>query len=124
MLKFWRTTQRPRTLYPPLPGFDEVYYRYWYRDVENYGGSARDHYLTIGWKEGRDPSAGFSTDGYLIANADVRASGMNPLVHFIQIGLVENRKGWEKSTLAPPPRPLPVGHLDPQKLLAPPTHQS
>ena len=70
--------------------------------------------------EGRDPSAGFSTDGYLLANPDVRESGINPLVHFLDFGLHENRKGWEKSSMTPPPRPLPVGHLDPQKLLAPP----
>ena len=46
-----------------MPGFDEVYYRYWYRDVAQFTGPALQHYLIFGWKEGRDPSAGFSTNG-------------------------------------------------------------
>ncbi|MCJ2044982.1 hypothetical protein MKK58_10660 [Methylobacterium sp. J-078] len=94
-------TGKPST----MAGFDSVYYLYWYRDVEQYGGTPLDHYLTIGWKEGRDPSAGFSTDGYLAAHADVRANGANPLIHFLQFGLAEGRRGWEKDPGAPAPRP-------------------
>jgi hypothetical protein len=120
MLRFLPKKNIQPVLNTALPGFDEVYYRYWYRDVEGFGGGPLGHYLQIGWREGRDPSAGFGTNGYLLANPDVIASGHNPLVHFLNQGLSEGRKGWEKDPLAPPPRPLPPGHLKPQLLLSPP----
>ena len=49
------------------------------------------HYLTYGWKEGRDPSANFDTKAYLAANPDVAAAGVNPLEHFLQYGAGEGR---------------------------------
>ena len=49
------------------------------------------HYVRIGWKAGLDPSADFSTEGYLSANPDVRRAGINPLVHFVQHGRAEGR---------------------------------
>lgn len=101
----------------PLPGFDPIYYLYWYPDARSYAFGPLDHYIRHGWKEGRDPSAGFSTDGYLAANPDVRESGNNPLVHFVEHGLAEGRHGWQKSPEAPPPKPRPAA---PRKLLAPP----
>lgn len=103
-----------------MPGFDEIYYRYWYRDVARFSGPLLQHYLIYGWKEGRDPSAGFSSDGYLAANPDVRAEGCNPLAHFLDFGLAEGRKGWEKDPMAPAPLPRFVPDHRTQKLLAPP----
>ena len=44
------------------------------------------HYLSYGAKEGRDPNALFSTQGYLAANPDVAAAGGNPLLHYEQYG--------------------------------------
>ena len=102
----------------PLPGFDPVYYLYWYRDVYAAGLDPLQHFLQFGWREGRDPSAGFSTRGYIAANPDVRASGMNPLLHFLEHGLSEGRRGWEKDPLTPPP--APGAPEEPVKLLAPP----
>jgi hypothetical protein len=101
-----------------LPGFDPLYYQYWYRDVLDYPGSPLAHYLQIGWKEGRDPSAGFSTVGYLNANPDVKNAGKNPLVHFLDNGLAEGRKGWQKDIGAPPPLPTSV-ELPPKLLSGP-----
>lgn len=49
------------------------------------------HYLTVGWREGFDPSPNFSTNGYLNANPDVQNSGINPLLHFAVYGRIENR---------------------------------
>lgn len=103
-----------------MPGFDEVYYRYWYRDVINFKGTALQHFMKFGWKEGRDPSAGFSTDGYLNANPDVEARGDNPLSHFLNHGLAEGRRGWEKDMGAPAPSPRQISAAVLQKLLAPP----
>jgi serralysin len=49
------------------------------------------HYDQYGWKEGRDPSALFSTNGYLAANPDVAAANTDPLRHFLTYGLYEGR---------------------------------
>ena len=43
-------------------------------------------------QEGRDPSARFDTLGYLAANPDVAAAGVNPLDHFLQFGIYEGRQ--------------------------------
>jgi len=113
----------PSTSEDRMPGFDEIYYRYWYRDTAQFPGTPLQHYLKHGWREGRDPSAGFSTDGYLAANPDVMANGFNPLSHFLEFGLAEGRKGWEKEQHAPAPGPryLPDGQA--QKRLMPPREQ-
>lgn len=92
-----------------LPGFDATYYLYWYRDVRDYGGGPLEHYMSHGWREGRDPSAGFSTSGYLAHHDDVRAAGINPLIHFLEYGLAEGRGGWQKDANAAPPRPEIIG---------------
>ena len=55
-----------------------------YTDVAAAGINPLHHYETIGWKEGRDPSYGFDTLGYLAGNPDVAAAGMNPLDHYLQ----------------------------------------
>jgi hypothetical protein len=41
--------------------------------------------------EGRDPSAMFSTNGYLTGYPDVAAAGVNPLEHYLQFGMAEGR---------------------------------
>jgi hypothetical protein len=57
-----------------------------------------DHYLNIGWREGRNPSATFDTGYYLETNPDVRDFGICPLLHYVQYGAVEGRLP------APPPQ--------------------
>lgn len=113
---FRRMVRRPFA--NPLPGFDPIFYLYWYRDVRTYPDGPLHHFLTYGWKEGRDPSAAFSTRGYLDANADVARGGMNPLIHFLEFGLAEGRGGWLKDPNQPPANPVPPD--PPMKLLAPP----
>ena len=103
----------------PLPGFDAVYYQYWYRDVLTFGAGPVAHYLAHGWREERDPSAGFSTSGYLNANPDVVGLGICPLVHFLEIGLSEGRQGWKKDPKAPAPAPKVLNA--PMKFLPPPS---
>ncbi|WCS22747.1 SGNH/GDSL hydrolase family protein [Methylobacterium sp. NMS14P] len=90
-----------RYLQSPLPGFDEEYYRSWYADTCRYPEGLARHYLDVGWREGRDPSGHFSTDGYLDANPDVRVAGVNPLVHFLEVGFAQGRTGWQKSHAHP-----------------------
>src|SRR6476620_5957467 len=92
---------RPSLVRTPLPGFDPIYYLFWYPDVRAAGLDPLQHHLRHGWKERRDPSAGFSTSGYLAANPDVAASGHNPLVHFVNHGFAEGRKGYLKNPASP-----------------------
>ena len=49
------------------------------------------HYLTHGGFEGRDPSSSFGSRWYLDTYEDVRAAGMNPLVHYLKRGQKEGR---------------------------------
>ncbi len=66
--------------------FDPVYYLTTYPDVAEDGTDALDHFMTHGWREGRDPSADFSVSSYLAAFPQVAASGVNPLVHYLTHG--------------------------------------
>ncbi len=49
------------------------------------------HFMTDGWREGRDPRADFSTQYYLDNNPDIAASGVNPFWHYIVAGRAEGR---------------------------------
>jgi hypothetical protein len=109
---------RPALVCIPLPGFDPIYYLFWYSDVRSEGIDPLLHYLHHGWKEGRDPSAGFSTSGYLEANPDVAAAGHNPLIHFVNTGFAEGRRGYLKDPASPAPKPTLTE--EPMKLLASP----
>ena len=52
---------------------------------------AARHYLLIGSKRGYKPSLKFNPSFYLAANADVRRTRFDPLVHYIRYGRAENR---------------------------------
>jgi len=94
----------------PLPGFDPTYYLDCNPDVREAGLDPTQHFLTHGWREGRDPSAGFRMSGYLAANPDVAAADQNPLLHFLRNGLAEGRTGFTAANApmsAPEPRSLP-----------------
>jgi len=47
--------------------------------------------MALGWHEGRDASAQFSTTKYLAAYSDVKNSGVDPLEHFLANGQAEGR---------------------------------
>ncbi|MGB1776092.1 MAG: rhamnan synthesis F family protein [Synechococcus sp.] len=49
------------------------------------------HYCTSGWKNGLDPSELFETNSYLSKYPDVKKEGYNPMRHFFQFGIHENR---------------------------------
>ncbi|MEP2759468.1 MAG: hypothetical protein ABJP66_10455, partial [Hyphomicrobiales bacterium] len=53
--------------------------------------SAREHFDSLGFQEGRDPSVHFDTSFYLEQNPDVAAAGVNPLDHFNTSGDGEAR---------------------------------
>ena len=70
--------------------FDSTYYGVQRPGLIGFPTLAR-HYLEDGWREGLNPSPMFDTRSYLAVNHDVRASGMNPLVHFLRFGKAEGR---------------------------------
>lgn len=89
---------------PPVPGpglaearalvepeFDPDYYLWLNKDVAESGADPLEHFLGMGWREGRDPCRGFSVNDYLELNPDVAAAGMNPFVHWLMAGRAEGR---------------------------------
>ncbi len=77
------------TVYDPL--FDEAYYLSHNPDVAAAKADPYQHFMTYGWREGRNPNPLFDTSYYLSRNPDVAASGANPLTHFEQYGWHEGR---------------------------------
>ena len=49
------------------------------------------HFMSIGWKQGRDPSPGFSLAFYLTRHVDVKRAGINPFLHYRTVGMLEGR---------------------------------
>lgn len=66
--------------------FDRHFYLMAYPDVRAAALDPFEHYMLVGWKEGRDPNRSFSTVFYSRAYSDVAESGLQPLVHFAQQG--------------------------------------
>ena len=73
------------------PLFDKSYYLAQNADVAASGVDPYQQYMTIGWQQGRNPSALFNTAYYLNQNPDVKAAGVNPLSHFETTGWIEGR---------------------------------
>ncbi len=71
--------------------FDRAFYLNKYPDVREAGVDPFEHYLKFGWREGRDPSATFSTEHYLYRNSDVGLSEICPLIHYATVGIFEGR---------------------------------
>lgn len=71
--------------------FDPTYYREQIGIEGISDKKALQHYLTVGWRQGFDPSASFSTSGYLRANPDVHALDINPMTHYLNHGIHETR---------------------------------
>lgn len=71
--------------------FDRQWYLNTYPDIRTARIDPAEHYLTIGWKESRNPSSRFDTAYYLRSNPDITQSGLNPLWHFIAFGSKEGR---------------------------------
>ncbi|MBK5307523.1 MAG: glycoside hydrolase family 99-like domain-containing protein [Frankiaceae bacterium] len=79
-------------------------------DVAAAGADPLVHYMTQGWREGRDPCQDFSTTQYLADNPDVRAAGVNPLFHYVTQGWTEGRgsRSAERLSTADGRNPLTV----------------
>ncbi|MCB1498628.1 MAG: hypothetical protein KDK07_02375 [Bauldia sp.] len=64
------------------------FYRSEYPDVTT---SPSEHFLSVGWIEGRNPNPYFDTTSYLTSAPDVARSGINPYLHYLTIGRQEGR---------------------------------
>ena len=85
--------------------FDDSWYLEQYPDVKLLGMDALEHYLWVGAKIGRDPSAKFNTERYLSLHADVASAKVNPLVHYVRWGKKEGRAlGLDQNRPAVRPR--------------------
>ena len=71
--------------------FDAVFYLDANSDVRAAGGDPLDHFLSIGWREGRDPAPTFSVADYLESYPDLATANVNPFVHYLQFGRAEGR---------------------------------
>lgn len=71
--------------------FDDQFYLRMNPDVAESGQDPFDHYMTTGWREGRDPSAAFSTLYYKDKYLDPSQSAVNPLVHYGALSLDRRR---------------------------------
>ena len=70
---------------------DDLFYYAHNHDVWNAHVDADAHYNAIGWHEGRDPNAFFSTSLYLAVNADVKAAGRQSAGAFPRERMAEGR---------------------------------
>ena len=73
------------------PLFDAGLYAQQYGDVAGDPEALLLHFCERGWKEGRNPHAGFDTVSYLTSHPDVRRVGWNPFYHYVLAGQAENR---------------------------------
>src|SRR4051812_17183577 len=71
--------------------FDRDFYYEKYADVKEAKIDALEHYLSYGWREGRNPSRIFNTQFYLTKYPDVKQADMCPLVHYAFFGKNEGR---------------------------------
>ena len=51
-----------------------------------------EDFLTLGWREGRNPNPLFDTQWYLRQNPDVAQAGTNPAIHYWRHGEAEKRR--------------------------------
>jgi glycosyltransferase involved in cell wall biosynthesis len=73
------------------PHFDAELYAEEYRDLSGDPAALLRHFCERGWKEGRNPNAGFDTASYLLMHRDVAEHGVNPFVHYLMNGRGEGR---------------------------------
>lgn len=79
--------------------FDANWYRQTYGDVTGDAEALLRHYMSVGWREGRNPSATFSTTYYLETYVDIAESGASPLLHYVLFGRREGRRCSSKADI-------------------------
>ncbi|WP_146619988.1 hypothetical protein [Acuticoccus sediminis] len=92
--------------------FDAEYYLANNPDVAATGADPLRHFMSHGWREGRDPAPDFSVNDYMEMNPDVATSGANPYVHYLRHGRDEGRPGRNTSAPSRELRALIDRHFD------------
>ncbi|MEN2786384.1 glycosyltransferase [Sphingomonas qilianensis] len=89
--------------------FDRDFYLAANPELDDRGVDPFVHYMTQGWREGRDPSAHFETLAYLMAHRDVLRAGTNPFVHWLEAETnVGSGSTWAGLDSAATVAPVPV----------------
>jgi len=88
----WARIRRWRFLLRDCRLFVAEWYRERNPDVAKAGVDELTHYLTRGWREGRNPGPEFDGAYYLARYPDVAALGIPPLLHYWAIGRKELRR--------------------------------
>lgn len=117
----------------PIPEFDAEFYLSTYRDVARAGADPFEHYVTIGWQEGREPHPEFESRYYVKRHMGGHATEA-PLLHWLRHRHepgVHPRMPQETPTIPrevkrntrpaeefEEPKPLPVGAKPRAKVLA------
>lgn len=73
------------------PDFDSDYYAMQFPTTARLPTSLIEHYIFVGWREGRDPNASFSTRDYMMNNPDIISGLANPFYHYLTQGRTEGR---------------------------------
>ena len=71
--------------------FDSSYYRMQCPEISSDETGLILHYMSVGWRDGKNPSRKFDNDAYLRDNPDVASVAMCPLLHYITHGHGEGR---------------------------------
>ena len=71
--------------------FDASYYLAANPDVAAAKVDPLDHFMSNGWREGRNPNLSFSVSHYLDFYPDVAEAGINPFLHYLMAGKAEGR---------------------------------
>ncbi len=88
--------------------FDEGFYRSQSPELDFAKMEPLVHFLTRGWREGRDPAPWFSVADYLGHHEDVRNTGANPFLHYLLHGrqeqrhIVSSRADWDEPPINAP----------------------
>jgi glycosyltransferase involved in cell wall biosynthesis len=67
----------------PIPDFDAEFYLSTYRDVARAGADPYEHYVTLGWQEGREPHPEFDSRYYVKRHMGGHAAEP-PLLHWLR----------------------------------------
>ena len=76
---------------PVREAFDAAFYLDRYPDVAEAGIDPFQHFMDMGWREGRSPAPWFIMDVYLSVNPDIKSAGVNPFEHYVITGRLEGR---------------------------------
>lgn len=74
------------------PFFDAQYYKANNPDVVADEHELVTHFMTVGWREGRNPSPNFSVDFYCETYVDIADNRINPFLHYVLYGKAEGRR--------------------------------